>query len=125
MTVSPSLLNATAEALARQSGSEVIKESCSAAELSMEFFMEFFLLVNIKMPTLLLYDGKSEFTQYDSRSSWTAIWVRDYKKIMLSSAQLSMEFFLLVNIKMPTFVGILTFMTRKNCFLSISEPEKS
>ena len=39
-------------------------------------------------------------------------------------AQLSMKFFLLNNVKMPTVVGILTFMSRKNCILSLSEPEK-
>ena len=29
------------------------------------------------------------------------------------STQLSMQFFLLINVKMPTIVGILTFMNRK------------
>ena len=37
----------------------------------------------------------------------------------------SMKFFLLINVKMPTNVGILTFMSRKNSILSLSEPEKS
>ena len=36
----------------------------------------------------------------------------------------SMKFFLLLNVKMPTIVGILTFMSRKNSILSLSEPEK-
>ena len=35
-----------------------------------------------------------------------------------------MKFFLLINVKMPTIVGILTFMSRKNSILSLSEPEK-
>ena len=35
-----------------------------------------------------------------------------------------MEFFLLINVKMPTIVGILTFMGRKNSILGLSEPEK-
>ena len=30
------------------------------------------------------------------------------------STQLSMKFFQLINVKMPTFVGILTFVSRKN-----------
>ena len=40
------------------------------------------------------------------------------------STQLSMIFFLLVNVKMPIIVGILTFMRRKNSILGLSEPEK-
>ena len=39
-----------------------------------------------------------------------------------------MKFFLLINVKMPTIVGILTFMNRQNDILDIyvglSEPEK-
>ena len=34
-------------------------------------------------------------------------------------------FFLLINVKMPTIVGILTFMRRKNFMLSSVEHEKS
>ena len=33
-----------------------------------------------------------------------------------------MLFFLLINVKMPTIVGILTFMSRKNFMLSRVEP---
>ena len=35
-----------------------------------------------------------------------------------------MKFFLLINVKMPTTVGILTFMSRKNSILGLSESEK-
>ena len=35
------------------------------------------------------------------------------------------HFNVLINVKMPTTVGILTFMSRKNSILSLSEPEKS
>ena len=42
---------------------------------------------------------------------------------MLSSAE--HENFLLINVKMPTIVGNLTFMSRKNCILDLSEPEKA
>ena len=45
-------------------------------------------------------------------------------KLFSCSAQLSMKFFLLINVKMPTIVGILTFMSRKNTILDLSEPEK-
>ena len=40
------------------------------------------------------------------------------------STQLSMKFFLHINIKMPTIVGILTFMSGKNSILGLSESEK-
>ena len=40
------------------------------------------------------------------------------------STQLSMNFFLLINVKMPTSVGILTFMSMQNSILGLSEPEK-
>ena len=38
--------------------------------------------------------------------------------------QLSIKFFLLINVIRPTTVGILTFMSRKNSILSLSQPEK-
>ena len=41
------------------------------------------------------------------------------------STQLSMKFFLLINVKMPKIVGILTFMSRKNSILGLSESEKA
>ena len=40
------------------------------------------------------------------------------------STQLSMKFFLLINVKMPTMVGIFTFMSGKNSILGLSQPEK-
>ena len=45
------------------------------------------------------------------------------KKISCST-QLSLKFFLLINVKMPTIFGILTVMSRKNSIISLSEPEK-
>ena len=50
--------------------------------------------------------------------------VPEFIKIILCSTQLSLKFFLLINVKMPKIVGILTFMKRKNSILGISEPEK-
>ena len=38
--------------------------------------------------------------------------------------QQSMNFFLLINVKMPTAVGILTVRSRKNSILGSSGPEK-
>ena len=45
-------------------------------------------------------------------------------KLFSCSTQLSMKFFLLINVKMPTVVGILTSMSRKNSILGLSESEK-
>ena len=36
-----------------------------------------------------------------------------------------MKFFLSINVKMPTIVGILTFVSSKNSIPGFSEPEKS
>ena len=41
----------------------------------------------------------------------------------ITQHQLNMKFCLLINVKMPTIVGILTFISRKNSILSISDPE--
>ena len=46
-------------------------------------------------------------------------------KLFSCSTQLSMKFFLLINVKMPTNVGILTFMSKKNSILGLSESEES
>ena len=46
-------------------------------------------------------------------------------KTFLCSTQLSMNFLLLINVKMPTIVVILTFMSGKNSILSLSEPKKA
>ena len=35
------------------------------------------------------------------------------------------EIFLLINVKMPITVGILTFMSEKNSILDLPEPKKS
>ena len=46
-------------------------------------------------------------------------------KLFLCSTQLSVNFFLLINVKMPTIVGILTIMSRKNSILGLTEPTDS
>ena len=45
-------------------------------------------------------------------------------KMFSCSTQLSIKIFLLINVKMPTVVGILTFMSRESSILGLSEPEK-
>ena len=46
-------------------------------------------------------------------------------KLFSCSTQLSMKFFLLINVKMPTIVGILTSMSGKNSILCLPEPKKA
>ena len=41
------------------------------------------------------------------------------------SYHMSMEFIMLINVKMPTIVGILIFMSRKNYIIGITEPKQS
>ena len=62
----------------------------------------------------------------ETKAVWPRLnvfWPRGYKTFSCS-IQLSMKFFLLINVKMPTIVGILTFMSRTNSILDLSEPEK-
>ena len=46
-------------------------------------------------------------------------------KLFSCSAQLSLKFILLINVKMPTIVGILTFMSRINYWFLSFETEFS
>ena len=46
-------------------------------------------------------------------------------KLFSCSAQLRLKFILLINVKMPTIVGILTFISRINYMLWHSLPEIS
>ena len=46
-----------------------------------------------------------------------------YKKFSCST-KLSMKFFLLINVRMPTIDGILTSKSRKNSTLGLPESEK-
>ena len=46
-------------------------------------------------------------------------------KLFSRSTQLRLKFILLINVKMPTVVGILTFISRINYRLSLSKPEIS
>ena len=43
-------------------------------------------------------------------------------KLFSCSTQLSMKFVLLIDVKMPTIVGILTCMSGKNNILGLTEP---
>ena len=49
----------------------------------------------------------------------------EVKKRISCSTQLSMNFFLLINVKMPTIVCIVTFMSKKNSILGLYDPKNA
>ena len=53
-----------------------------------------------------------------------AAWTRAYIFFRLNSAEHDIFPILLINVKMPTIVGILTFMSRKNSIIGFSEPDQ-
>ena len=68
----------------------------------------------------MLYRANSVDETYTAPEIYIYVLLRAYsgpEVINLScSTQLSMKNFLLINVKMPTMVGILTFMSRKIAF---------
>ena len=46
-------------------------------------------------------------------------------KLCSQSTRLSTNFFLLINVKMPTIVGILTLISKKTSILGLSELDKT
>ena len=71
--------------------------------------MELFLLINVKMPTIVLINVKMP-------------------TIVGTIINVKMPIIVLINVKMPTIVGtivgILTFMSKKNSILGLSESKK-
>ena len=71
-----------------------------------------------------LYPGKQkEITKIVNSVKHEILNAHKYKKyqeiwLLLGSDKPRMPFFLLINVKMPTVVGILTFMSRKKFMLS-------
>ena len=82
------------------------------------FAIQIMFLLEINIHVLLLFKLFKHADGVDSRA------VPEVIEIFSCSTQLSMIFFRLINVKMPTNVGILTFMSRKNSIIGISEPEK-
>ena len=68
---------------------------------------------------LLIYEQYTIAAYFEQRLGPKVI------KLFSCSTQLSMNFFLFINVKMPTIVGILTFISKKKSILGLSEPEKS
>ena len=73
--------------------------------------------------TLLFRESESVFSVATDFGSWTIQIEKEAGSefIKLNSTQLSMKFFLLINVKMPTIVGILTFLSGKNSLLGLSK----
>ena len=71
------------------------------------------------MRTVYFYSGVGE-----NRSSQKKTSGPEVIKLFSWSTQLSINFFLLINVKMPTIVGILTFMSGKNSIIGLSEHKK-
>ena len=67
----------------------------------------------IKLRTKFLRGEFREFIIRPSYKEQPSSWPQGYKTFSYS-AQLSMEFILLINVKMPTIVGILTFISMMN-----------
>ena len=65
-----------------------------------------------------VYDADLYVNALTSNEESNKTWARGYKKIFM------FKIFLLINVKMP-YVGILTFMSRKNNILGLSELDKS
>ena len=96
----------------------------------METDHEIFCIVIFLLP--LIPEGQLSVT---CESMSTEYWFTDYEiqacpgseviKLFSCSIQLSMKFFRLINVKMPTIVGILTFMSRKNSIPGLSEPKEA
>ena len=57
-------------------------------------------------------------------NSFKIIRPRGYKTFFMFNST-EHKIFLLINVKMPTIVGILTFMSMKSSILGLSEPKKA
>ena len=86
----------------------------------------FFFFYNEKSE---IWESEKEFAPLKKRCHNINVYVispgTEVMKLFSSSTQLSMKFFLLIHVKMPTIVGILTCMSGNNSILGLSEPKKS
>ena len=95
---------------------------------------EIFLLINVKMPTIIgiltFMSGKNSILGTSEPKKCQISWYFYTYGHSKFHAQLSWAWkkfynlFLLINVKMPTIIGILTFMSGKNSILGTSEPKK-
>ena len=76
----------------------------------------------MKFAQTILFDKRGYFQKSESEKLRPG---PEVIKLFSCSTQLSMKIFQLINVKIPTIVGILTFMSGKNSILGLSEPFKS
>ena len=88
---------------------------------SKSFFLHFFRLKNATTTDFRSTMRLNKASTYDFEELGPG---PEVIKLFSCSTQLSIKFSLVINVKMPTVVGILTFMSRKNSILSFSESEK-
>ena len=72
----------------------------------------------ILVPSIHTELSKKEFVPQNHTASYGP----EVIKLFSCSTQLSMKFFPLIDVKMPTIVGILTCMSGKNNILGLTEP---
>ena len=77
--------------------------------------------------TFLLYTSNTTTENLELLSGYVFGPGPEVINLFSCSTQLSTNFFLLINVKMPTIVGIFTFMSNNNNnnILGLSEPEQS
>ena len=78
--------------------------------------------MNVKLALVQIYTVKKKSVDFAVKYLESG---PEVIKLFSCSTQLSMKFFLLINVKMPTIVGILTFMSGKNSILCLAEHKKS
>ena len=83
------------------------------------------------MTVIPIVEASRAVTFFSGRDAIISIFSAIFRSIKLLGpkvkegfhAELSMNFLLLLNVKMPTFVGISTFMSRKKSILGLSKSE--
>ena len=90
--------------------------------------MKIFMLINVKMPTIVgilsFMSRKNSILCFSEAEKMLNFLIFLYLCAFKISCSAELKYFLLINLKMPTLFGILTFMGRKISILGLSEPEK-
>ena len=79
--------------------------------------MKFILFINVKMPTIigiLALMNRLNTISDSCKAEGSLFFSILYEQFYAGTTQLSVEFILLINVKMPTTVDILAFMSRIN-----------
>ena len=90
-------------------------------ELSLKLFNSLYICQNILKLCMKKFDAHDQFHK-SVWPDWASNPGPEVIKLFSCSTQLSMKFFPLIDVKMPTIVGILTCMSGKNNILGLTEP---